>query len=120
MSGCRGASKTGISLAGILCLFEKHQQLLHRHAPSFIRHVLDTFWQGALSASEAVEPLGLSRSRLYGPDGRVPIGTQRLSIKRPPATKVVLCLHPTGHHSVLAAPPDVKAKPALLFTNRPK
>ena len=47
-------------------VFEKHQQLRHRHAPSFIRHVLDTFWQGTLSASEAAEQLGLSRSRLYG------------------------------------------------------
>jgi len=47
-------------------VFEKQQQLRHRHAPSFIRHVLDTFWQGTLSASEAAEQLGLSRSRLYG------------------------------------------------------
>jgi len=55
-----------------------------------------------------------------GSDGRVPIGTQRLRIEKPPETKVILCLHPTGHHSVLAAPPDPKEKPALLFTNRPK
>jgi hypothetical protein len=55
-----------------------------------------------------------------GSDGRVPIGTQRLRIEKPPETKVVLCLHPSGHHSVLAAPPDPKQKPALLFTNRPK
>jgi hypothetical protein len=55
-----------------------------------------------------------------GSDGRVPIGTQRLRIEKPPATKVVLCLHPSGHHSVLAAPPDSKQKPALLFTNRPQ
>lgn len=55
-----------------------------------------------------------------GPDGRVPIGTQRLRIEHPAGCKVVLCLHPTGHHSVLAAPPDVRAKPTLLFTNRPK
>jgi len=54
-----------------------------------------------------------------GPDGRVPIGTQRLSIARPPTSKVVLGLHPTGHHSVLAAPPNAKERPALLFTNRP-
>ena len=47
-------------------VFEKHQQLRHRHAPSFIRQVLDPFWPGPLSASEAAEPLGLSRSRLYG------------------------------------------------------
>jgi hypothetical protein len=55
-----------------------------------------------------------------GDDGRVPIGTQRLRIEKPPGTKVVLCLHPSGHHSVLAAAPDPKLKPALLFTNRPK
>jgi hypothetical protein len=55
-----------------------------------------------------------------GSDGRVPIGTQRLRIEKPPATKVVLCLHPSGHYSVLAAPPHPKQKPALLFTNRPK
>ena len=55
-----------------------------------------------------------------GPDGRVPIGTQRLRVERPPGSKVVLCFHPTGHHSVLAAPPDPQQKPVLLFTNRPK
>jgi len=55
-----------------------------------------------------------------GSDGRVPIGTQRLRIEKPPTTKVVLCLHPSGHHSVLATPPDPKQKPALLFTIRPK
>jgi hypothetical protein len=53
-----------------------------------------------------------------GSDGRVPIGTQRLRIEKPPHTKVVLCLHPSGHHSVLAATPDPHQKPALLFTNR--
>jgi hypothetical protein len=55
-----------------------------------------------------------------GTDGRVPIGPHRLRIERPPGTKVVLCLHPTGHHSVLAAPPNAKEKPQLLFTNRQK
>jgi len=55
-----------------------------------------------------------------GSDGRVPIGTQRLRIQKPPQTKVVLCLHPSGHHSVLVAPPEFNQKPVLLFTNRPK
>jgi hypothetical protein len=54
-----------------------------------------------------------------GADGRVPIGTERLRIEKPPGTKVVHCLHPSGHHSVLAAPPDPQQKPSLLFTNRP-
>jgi hypothetical protein len=55
-----------------------------------------------------------------GSDGRVPIGTQRLRIEKPPQTKVTLCLHPSGHHSVMAAAPDPKQKPILLFTNRPQ
>ena len=55
-----------------------------------------------------------------GADGRIPVGTQRLRVERPPGTRVVLCLHPSGHHSVLAAPPDKKEKPVLLFTNRQK
>ena len=53
-----------------------------------------------------------------GIDGRVPIGTQRLRIEKPPGSSAVLCLHPDNHHSILAAPPDPKHKPALLFTNR--
>ena len=55
-----------------------------------------------------------------GPDGRVPIGSQLLRIKANPGAKVILCYHPSGHHSVLAAPPDQKAKPIILFTNLPK
>jgi hypothetical protein len=55
-----------------------------------------------------------------GTDGRVPIGTQRLRIEKPPGTPVILCLHPSGHQSVLAAEPEPKQLPALLFTNRPK
>ena len=59
-------------------------------------------------------------SARVGSDGRVPIATQRLRIERPPGTKVLLCLHPSGHHSVLAAAPDHKQKPVLLFTSRPQ
>jgi len=55
-----------------------------------------------------------------GGDGRVPIGPHRFSVEHSRGSKVILCLHPTGHHSVLAAPPDKNEKPALLFTNRPK
>ena len=55
-----------------------------------------------------------------GSDGRVPIAGQRLRIEYPAGAKVILCLHPTGHHSVLTAPPDKNKKPVLLFTNRQK
>ena len=62
----------------------------------------------------------LRTSIKVGPDGRIPIGTQRLRIERPPGSKVTLCLHPTGHRSVLTEPPDKKQRPVLLFTNCPK
>ena len=41
--------------AGSLFAFEKHQQLIHRHAPSFIRDVLDTFRQSKLTATQAAD-----------------------------------------------------------------
>ena len=52
-------------LARILPVFGKHQQLIHRHAPAFIRHVLERFRQHTLNAAQATDLLGLSRSRLY-------------------------------------------------------
>ena len=55
-----------------------------------------------------------------GSDGRVPLGTQRLRVETAPGTRVILCRHPTGHYSVLAAAPDPLQKPVLLFTNRPQ
>jgi hypothetical protein len=51
--------------AGSLFAFEKHQQLIHRHAPSFIRDVPDRFRQRALTADQATDQLGISPSRLY-------------------------------------------------------
>ena len=46
-------------------------------------------------------------------------GRSACRVSGSPGSKVVLCLHPDGHHSVLAAPPDPQQKPALLFTNHP-
>ena len=53
------------SPAAPLHVFEKYQQLIHRHAPAFIRHVLDTFRQHTRSAAQAAAQLGLTPSRLY-------------------------------------------------------
>ena len=49
----------------ILHIFEKHQQLIHRHATSFVRHVLESFRRHSLNAAQATSQLGISRSRLY-------------------------------------------------------
>lgn len=52
-----------------------------------------------------------------GTDDRVAIGAQRLRVECPPGTKVFLCLHPSGHHCVLAALPNANEKPHLFFTS---
>jgi len=54
-----------------------------------------------------------------GDDGRVPIGANRIRLEVAPRTRVILCQHPSGHHSVLAQPPHPQAKPVVLFTDRP-
>lgn len=54
-----------------------------------------------------------------GEDGRVAVGAQRVRVEVAPTTRVVLCQHPSSHHSVLAASPCAETKPVVLFTNRP-
>jgi len=54
-----------------------------------------------------------------GPDGRISIGAHPVRLEIPAGSKVILCHHPSGHHSVLAAPPKAEIMPLLLFTNRP-
>jgi hypothetical protein len=54
------------------------------------------------------------------PDGRVPIGSQLLTVDARPGAKLILCQHPSGHHSVLADKPNQKIKPVILFSNLPK
>jgi len=54
------------------------------------------------------------------PDGRVPIGSQLLTVDARPGAKLILCHHPSGHHSVLADKPNQQFKPVILFSNLPK
>ncbi|NLH73690.1 MAG: hypothetical protein GX456_11610, partial [Verrucomicrobia bacterium] len=55
-----------------------------------------------------------------GPDGRVPIGTQRIRVQPHPGTTLILCHHPSGNHSILTSQPHPNTKPVILFTNLPK
>lgn len=55
-----------------------------------------------------------------GTDGRVPIGALRLRVEAPPGTKVVLFLHPSGHHSMRCAKRHPRTRPVLLSTDCPK
>jgi hypothetical protein len=54
------------------------------------------------------------------PDGRIPIGNDAVRLEIPPRSRVVLCHHPSGHYSVLAASPKAGTRPVILFSNRPK
>lgn len=50
-----------------------------------------------------------------GPDGRVPVGHQRLRVGVSPGTRVVHCQHPSGTISILAHEPKTGERPALLL-----
>jgi len=53
-----------------------------------------------------------------GPDGRVPIGQERLRVGVSPGTRVIHCLHPNGTISILAHEPKAAERPALLLQVR--
>lgn len=53
-----------------------------------------------------------------GPDGRVPIGHERLRVGVSAGTRVVHCLQPNGTISILAHQPKVGERPALLLQIR--
>lgn len=52
--------------------------------------------------------------------GYVPIDTQCVRLEAAPGTRVVVCHHPSGHHSVLAHHPKPNTHPVILFTDLPK
>ena len=53
-----------------------------------------------------------------GPDGRVPVGHERLRPGLAPGTPVVHCLHPNGTVTILAHEPRPEQKPAILLQVR--
>ena len=48
-------------------------------------------------------------------DGKVPVGTQRLSVAAPPRSKVIRCLRPDGDIFFLQNAPHPKTKPIVLL-----
>jgi len=59
------------------------------------------------------------RTRIrVGDDGRVAVGTQRLSVDAPPRSKVIHCQHPNGDVTVLQQPPDPEKMPVVLLSTR--
>jgi len=53
-----------------------------------------------------------------GPDGRVPVGHDRLRVAASAGTRVLHCLHPSGTISILAHEPKAGERPALLLQIR--
>jgi hypothetical protein len=59
------------------------------------------------------------RTRLaVGTDGRVPIGSQRLSVDAAPGTKLIRCQHPNGDITVLKEGPVQGRLPTVLLSTR--
>jgi hypothetical protein len=50
-----------------------------------------------------------------GPDGRVPVGYERLRAGVAAGTRVIHCLHPNGNITILAHEPKSDQKPAVLL-----
>jgi transposase InsO family protein len=50
-----------------------------------------------------------------GDDGKVPVGSQRLSIDAPPRSRVIRCLRPDGDIYYLRHAPNPNAKPIILL-----
>jgi AraC-like DNA-binding protein len=50
-----------------------------------------------------------------GDDGKIPVGSQRVSISAPPRSPVIRCLRPNGDIFFLRQPPDPKTTPLVLL-----
>lgn len=51
--------------------------------------------------------------------GHVPAGSHSVRIEASPGSRVVLCQHPSGHHSILTHHPKPGTRPSILFSNLP-
>lgn len=101
---------------------------LHRNAHEKHRELASTpnaAWQRALQENRSLLrpaprcpwwPYVWSQrtSVQVGDDGRVPVGSQRLTLDRPPRSKLIRCSHPNGDLSFLAHPPNHSSHPILL------
>lgn len=51
--------------------------------------------------------------------GLVPVGTHSVPVECAPGTRLVLCYHTSGHHSILAAHPSPNTRPVIHFSDVP-
>ena len=86
----------------------------HRNAHEIHRKLGRT--PDAAAAAARREKRSVLRTGIkVGPDGRVPVGSQRLRAGVDPGARVIHCLHPNGAISILAREPKAGERPALLL-----
>jgi hypothetical protein len=105
-------------------------QLWHHHNQNEIHREIartpDSAWQAALDEGRSVlRPApkcpwwkyiwSLRSTVRVGPDGRVPVGTQRLRVELPPRQILVRCLHPSGAITILKEPPNPLHLPIVVL-----
>jgi hypothetical protein len=111
----------------LLDVLRRHHNTLEKHRE--IRCAPQAAWNLAKKESRwALRPAPAcpwwpyvfsQRSRIrVGDDGRVAVGTQRLSVDAPPRSKVLHCQHPNGDVTVLQQAPDPKKMPVILLSTR--
>jgi hypothetical protein len=111
----------------LLDVLRRHHNAMEKHRE--IRCTPQAAWDRAKKESRwALRPAPAcpwwpsvfsQRTRIrVGDDGRVAVGTQRLSVDAPPRSKVIHCQHPNGDVTVLQQPPDQKKMPVVLLSTR--
>jgi hypothetical protein len=53
-------------------------------------------------------------------DRRLVVAARSFRVDAPPGSWLILCTHPSGHHSVLRHHPKPDTRPVILFSNLPK
>jgi len=117
----------------LLCYprLDEKPQLIKRLPAPFIRQLLASHRALQLSAQALAEKRSVLRPMpacpwwpyvwslqtkvRVGDDGKVPIGSQRVSINAPRRSTVTRCLRPDGDVFFLRYPPDPKASPIVLL-----
>lgn len=97
-------------------------QEMHRE----LQRTPDAAWQEALSEGRSViRPVpkcpwwkyvwSVRSAVTVGPDGRIPVGTQRIRVELPPRHRLVQCCHPAGDITVLKEPPCLGKLPTIVL-----
>lgn len=99
-----------------------NQKEIHRE----IERTPESAWQEALSSGRSIlRPVpscpwwkyvwSVRSTVTVGPDGRVPVGTQRIRVELPPRQRLVYCQHPSGDITILKNTPQAGKLPEVVL-----